>query len=61
MKTRTLQNNQVVQELDKAVTLEVYTKCPAKYKLTDMETGEEYVGYATEGKNSWQKLDTAVL
>ena len=61
MKTRTLQNNQIVQELDKAVTLEVYTRCPEKYKLTDMETGEEYVGYATMGKNSWQRLDTTVL
>jgi len=57
MKTRTLTSGETVQELDKAVTLEVYTRCPEKYKLTDMETGEEYVGYATDGKNSWRKLN----
>jgi hypothetical protein len=58
MKIRKLQTGDIVQELDKAVTLEVYTRCPEKYKLTDMETGEEYVGYASEGKNSWRKLNT---
>lgn len=61
MKTRTLQNNQIVQELDKAVTLEVYTRCPEKYKLIDMETGQEYVGYSTEGKNKWRKFDKDLL
>jgi len=58
MKIRKLKSGEIVQELDKAVTLEVYTRCPEKYKLTDMETGEEYVGYATDGKNSWRKLNT---
>lgn len=58
MKIRKLKSGEVVPELDKAVTLEVYTRCPEKYKLTDMETGEEYVGYASEGKNSWRKLNT---
>jgi len=49
----------MVAELPAAVTLEVYTRCPEKYKLTDMETGEEYTGYSTEGKNNWRKLGVA--
>lgn len=60
MKTRTLTSGEVVLELDKAVTLEVYTKCPEKYKLTDMETGEEYIGLSTEGKHSWGKLPKGI-
>ena len=60
MKIRKLKSGEIVQELDKAVTLEVYTRCPEKYKLTDMETGEEYVGYATDGKNSWRKLNQGI-
>jgi len=60
MKIRKLKSGDIVQELDKAVTLEVYTRCPEKYKLTDMETGEEYVGYATDGKNSWRKLNQGI-
>jgi hypothetical protein len=44
-------------ELEQAVTLTVYTKCPEKWMLVDKETGEVYIGYATEGKNSWKKID----
>ena len=57
MNERKLQSGQIVPELELAVTLNVYTKCPAKYKLVDMETGEEYVGYSSSGKNSWNKLE----
>ena len=57
MKTRTLQTGKIVVDLPAPVTLEVYTRCPEKYKLTDMETGEEYIGYASLGKNSWRKLN----
>jgi|TARA_R110000868_G_scaffold232634_1_gene486162 hypothetical protein len=57
MNKRKLQSGQSVPELEKAVTLTIYTKCPEKYKLIDMETGEEYVGYSTSGKNSWNKLE----
>jgi hypothetical protein len=57
MKTRTLKTGEQVAELDKPVTLTVYTKCPEKYMLVDRETGECYTGYATEGKNSWKKSE----
>ena len=45
-----------VSELEEPITLTVYTKCPSKWLLVDRETGEEYEGYETEGKNSWRKL-----
>lgn len=44
-----------VQELDEPKTLTVFTKCPEKYMLVDMETGQVYTGHATVGKNSWKK------
>ena len=56
MATRTLTTGQVVPELDKAVTLTVYTKCPEKYKLVDMETGEEYIGQDNSEQKSWKKI-----
>ena len=43
-------------ELDNPITLEVYTKCPEKWLLIDLETGEHYTGHTTEGKNHWKKV-----
>jgi hypothetical protein len=43
-------------EYENPITLTVKTKCPSKWLLTDMETGEQYVGYETQGKNSWKKV-----
>jgi hypothetical protein len=54
---RTLKTGESVPELNEAKTLTVYTRCPEKWKLIDMETGEEYVGYSSDGKNSWRKLN----
>ena len=59
MKTRRLQDGTEVKELELPVTLTVYTRCPEKYKLVDMETGEEYIGYPTIGNNSWKKVKNA--
>lgn len=59
MKTRTLLDGQEVEELDKAITLEVYTRCPEKWLLTDMQTGEKYIGYKTQGNNSWKRITDA--
>lgn len=58
---RQLQDGTSVQELSKAVTLEVYTRCPQKWKLIDMETGEQYVGHEnpTVGPSHWKKIDNA--
>ncbi|MFZ9404038.1 MAG: hypothetical protein ACO25Q_06935 [Sediminibacterium sp.] len=54
-KQRKLIDGSLVNELDEAKTLTVYTKCPEKWMLVDMETGEVYTGYSSEGKNDWKK------
>lgn len=57
MTTRKLQDGREVTELASAKTLTVKTKCPEKWLLIDLETGERYTGHSTDGKNSWRKLD----
>jgi hypothetical protein len=59
MKERTLKDGTIVKELDKVKILEVKTKCPEKWKLIDLETGEEYIGWHTDGPHSWRKVDNA--
>lgn len=56
--TRKLLNGTVVEELEFPITLKVYTKCPSKYKLIDMETGEEYIGQR-HCKKSWKRIKDA--
>jgi hypothetical protein len=58
MNTRTLLDGQDVEELDKATTLRVYTKCPEKYMLIDLQTGERYIGTTSDGNNDWKKVNT---
>ena len=41
-KTRLLKNEEIVEELDQAVSLSIYTKCPKKWIIEDMETGQRY-------------------
>ena len=55
-KKRKLQNDVYVDELDEPITLTVYTRCPEKYMLVDMETGQKYIGRITKGKSSWKKI-----
>lgn len=57
MKTRVLKNGEVVQEFENPVSLSVYTKCPEKWLLVDLETGEHYIGTSGEGKYDWKKVD----
>ena len=58
-KTRTLLNTLKVEELDKNIILQVKTKCP-KWKLIDMQTGEEYIGQKPIGGEKqvmhWRKV-----
>lgn len=60
-KQRKLIDGTSVKELAEAKTLTVKTKCPEKWKLIDLETGEQYIGHATEGKNSWRRLERKLL
>ena len=50
--------NRKYTELEKAITLKVYTKCPNKWTLIDGETGEVYKGknIVNPGDNGWEKL-----
>jgi hypothetical protein len=41
---RKLLDGTEVEEYSEAVDLTIHTKCPAKWKLIDMETGQEYIG-----------------
>jgi hypothetical protein len=59
MNTRTLLDGQEVRDLDTPITLEVYTKCPEKWMLIDMQTGEKYIGHSTPGPNSWKRVGDA--
>ena len=53
---RKLLDGREVPELEESKTLTVKTKCPEKWFLTDMETGETYIGYSSEGHLSWKKI-----
>jgi hypothetical protein len=55
---RKLKDGTFLQELEEPIILKVKTKCPEKYMLVDMETGEKYIGYPTSGNSSWRKIST---
>ena len=40
---RRLNNGDKVPELDEPINLTIKTKCPKKWKIIDMETGQSYV------------------
>jgi hypothetical protein len=44
MKFRKLLNGGEAVELETAVDLTIHTKCPEKWLLIDLETGQEYIG-----------------
>ena len=59
MDNRKLINGAETVAFDISVILEVRTKCPGKYKLVDMETGEEYMGRLPTEDNPqhWLRLE----
>lgn len=59
MQIRKLLDGRTVQHFEEKHTLTVYTKCPQKWKLIDMETGEEYEGHHPSNPNkfSWKKVN----
>ena len=57
LKMRKLLDGTEVQELEEAKLLTVYTKCPEKWRLVDMETGEMYIGRDTDGRRHWKKIN----
>jgi hypothetical protein len=55
---RKLLDGTEVVEYEFPITMEVRTKCPSKYKLVDLETGEEYIGQRPLSRKDffWRKL-----
>lgn len=49
MNTRILQDGSAVPSLDHPIDLIIHTKAPEKWKLVDLETGEEYLGSEING------------
>ena len=43
-KNRKLIDGTEVEEYEKPIDLTIHTKAPEKWKLIDMETGQEYIG-----------------
>jgi hypothetical protein len=58
MKTRTLKDGKVVKELDKPVNLTILTKCPEKWKIVDLETGQCYTASGNYEIYKQWKLET---
>lgn len=44
MSHRILKDGSEVEHLEKPVDLIIHTKAPGKWKIIDLETGEEYLG-----------------
>jgi hypothetical protein len=42
--SRKLLDGKEVEEYEKAIDLTIHTKCPEKWLLIDLETGQEYIG-----------------
>lgn len=52
-RSRILIDGSIIPSFTKAIDLTIHTKAPAKWKLVDMETGQEYVG--SEEPNEYGK------
>ena len=48
MSHRILKNKSEVEQFENPVDLIIHTKAPGKWKIIDLETGEEYLGSEVE-------------
>lgn len=58
---RKLINGKDVPDLEKSIDLTIHTKCPEKWLLIDLETGQKYMG--SEKPNlygKWKRIESAV-
>lgn len=57
VKKRKLLNGEYVEELEEPHTLSVITKCPSKWVLQDLETGQVYRGTDNSDiGNQWREM-----
>lgn len=56
---RKLKDGREVPEVENAVLLKIYTKCPQKWMLTDLETGQCFIGHENPqlGPSHWKKIE----
>jgi len=54
---RNLKNGEKAEELDKAIQLIIKTKCPTKWIIEDLETGQRY---RANGKEELGKMFTPI-
>jgi hypothetical protein len=58
LKTRKLKDGTEVEELPRPINLSIVTKCPLKWKLVDLETGQCYTATGDfELYKQWKLLD----
>ena len=57
-KKRTLKNGEEVEELDSSVQLIIKTKCPTKWIIEDLETGQRY---RANGNTEVGKMFTPII
>ena len=57
-KKRTLKNGEEVEELDVSVQLIIKTKCPTKWIIEDLETGQKY---RANGNTEIGKMFTPII
>ena len=55
---RTLKNGEEVEELDSSVQLIIKTKCPTKWIIEDLETGQKY---RANGNTEIGKMFTPII
>jgi len=55
---RTLQNGEKVEELETSVQLIIKTKCPTKWVIEDLETGQRY---RANGNTEMGKMFTPII
>lgn len=64
-KQRKLLDGKTVKSYDKPIDLIIHTKAPAKWKIIDMETGEEYIGnemaYGAFSESLRKKIKTSLI
>ena len=57
-KKRTIKNGEKVEELDSSVQLIIKTKCPTKWIIEDLETGQKY---RANGNTEIGKMFTPII
>ena len=59
---RKLLDGTYVEEFSSAVDLTIHTKSPEKWKLVDLETGQEYVGSNVPTKyGRWRRIKDRII